>query len=361
VAQSSQHDTDEASLGIDVRRVTGWFLDNVVGVAPPLDFSLIAGGRSNLTFRVSDSAGAAWALRRPPVSHVLPTAHDMTREYRMLDSLGPTGLPVPVTVGLCKDPEVTGAPFYVMEFVDGLVIRDAASAEKQLTIEARRTAGESVADTLAAIHAVDIDAVGLSDFARRDGYAERQLKRWLSQFESSHVEGIESAGVVREAHSMLAARVPEQTATTIVHGDYRLDNVVISNDGHVRAVLDWEICTLGDPMADLGLLMVYWNEPGERAVIAGVTPTALAGFPSRAEMKARYEASSGRDVAALDFYVAFGYWKLACILQGVFNRYAGGAAAGDRSGVDGMAPMIVELANSAISVLDGRDPRHGGS
>jgi aminoglycoside phosphotransferase (APT) family kinase protein len=160
---------------------------------------------------------------------------------------------------------------------------------------------------------------------------------------------------------MLASRIPEQTATTIVHGDYRLDNVVVSGDGQVQAVLDWEICTLGDPMADLGLLMVYWSEPGERAVIAGVTATAIEGFPSRAGMKARYEETSGRDLSALDFYVAFGYWKLACILQGVFNRYAGGAAAGDRSGVDGMAPMIAELANSAISVLDGRDPRHGGS
>jgi aminoglycoside phosphotransferase (APT) family kinase protein len=361
VAQSPEAGTDQASLGIDGHRLTGWFEENVVGVEPPLDFSLIAGGRSNLTFRVSDSAGAAWALRRPPVSHVLPTAHDMAREYRMLHSLGPTGVPVPRTLGLCEDPGVTGAPFYVMEFVDGLVIRDAAGAEKYLSVGARGAAGESIADTLAAIHAVDIDAVGLSDFARREGYAERQLKRWLSQFESSQVDGIDSAETVREAHAMLASRIPEQTATTIVHGDYRLDNVVVSGDGQVQAVLDWEICTLGDPMADLGLLMVYWSEPGERAVIAGVTATAIEGFPSRAGMKARYEETSGRDLSALDFYVAFGYWKLACILQGVFNRYAGGAAAGDRSGVDGMAPMIAELANSAISVLDGRDPRHGGS
>jgi aminoglycoside phosphotransferase (APT) family kinase protein len=261
---------------------------------------------------------------------------------------------------LCQDTDVNGAPFYVMEFVEGLVLRDAADSEAGLAEPQRRRAGESIAQTLAALHDVDIDAVGLGDFARRDGYAERQLKRWLSQFDNSPIEGLDTAGIVHEGHDRLASQIPEQTRTTIVHGDYRLDNVVMGEDGKVRAVLDWEICSLGDPMADLGLLMVYWNEPGERAVIAGVTPTAVKGFPNRAEMKQCYLEASGSDISALDFYVAFGYWKLACILQGVFHRYSGGAAAGDRSGVDGMAPMIVELARTALDVMDGKSASHSG-
>jgi aminoglycoside phosphotransferase (APT) family kinase protein len=349
----------EAVVGIDEPRVTGWFERNIDGVNPPLEFTLVAGGRSNLTFRVADSAGRSWALRRPPVAHVLPTAHDMTREHRILTCLHGTDVPVPEIFGLCEDPAVNGAPFYVMEFVDGHVIRDATIAESELDRHARHVVGESVAETLSKIHAVDIEAVGLSDFARHDAYAERQLKRWLSQFESSASERAESADVVRSAHDRLATSVPEQKGTTIVHGDYRLDNVVVGDDGVVRAVLDWEICTLGDPLADLGLLMVYWTEPGESAAIAGVSPTAIPGFPNRSEMLERYRASSGRDTEGLAFWIAFGFWKLACILQGVFHRYASGAPAGDPRGVDGVEPMILELARTALDVVDGRDPRYG--
>lgn len=339
--------------GIDTEGVTRWFVDNIREFSPPLEFDLVAGGRSNLTFRVEDAGGHAWALRRPPVAHVLPTAHDMEREHRLISCLGATDVPVPVARGLCTDTAVTGAPFYVMEFVDGYVLRDASDAEAALDEQARHTAGVSMAETLARIHAVDIDASGLGDLAKREQYAQRQLKRWLSQFEASSVEGLETTGIVREAHRRLSAGVPEQKDAALVHGDYRLDNVVIGPDGRVRAVLDWEICTLGDPMADVGLLMVYWNEPGEQAVIAGVTPTSVEGFPRRDEMRKLYAEASGRNLGSLDFWVAFGYWKLACILQGVYRRYLGGAAAGDRSGVDGLAVMIGELAQRALDTMDG--------
>jgi aminoglycoside phosphotransferase (APT) family kinase protein len=338
--------------GIDPDRVGPWFTANVPGVEPPLRYELIAGGRSNLTYRVTDDNGRHFALRRPPLSHVLPTAHDMAREYRVIRALEPTVVPVPVTFGLCQDEEVNGRPFYVMEFVEGHIVRDAETAERDLDLRARRRAGESIADTLAALHDVDVDAVGLGDFAKRDGYIERQLRRWYEQFRNSPVDGADTTTIISAVHDRLAADVPEQGGTAIVHGDYRLDNTVLGADGCVRAVLDWEICTLGDPLADLGLLMVYWTEAGDEAALLGVTPTTVAGFPGRAEMRDRYQAASGRDLGRLDFYVAFGYWKLACILQGVYARYVGGATAGDRSSVEGFATSVVRLAEMAERILE---------
>jgi len=337
---------------VDVERVGKWITDTIGGVAPPLSFELIAGGRSNLTYRVTDAEGRTFALRRPPLSHVLPTAHDMAREYRVISALGPTVVPVPVTFGLCEDEGVNGRPFYVMEFVEGHIVRDAETAERELDLNARRHAGESLADTLAALHSVDVDAVGLGDFAKRDGYIERQLRRWYEQFRNSAVEGVETTTVITDIHDRLAADIPPQVGTAIVHGDYRLDNTVLGPDGAVRAVLDWEICTLGDPLADLGLLMVYWTEAGDEAALLGVTPTTVPGFPRRDEICERYRAASGRDLGRLGFYVAFGYWKLACILQGVYARYVGGATAGDRSSVEGFATSIVRLAEMAQRMLD---------
>ncbi|HEY5026069.1 MAG TPA: phosphotransferase family protein [Acidimicrobiales bacterium] len=338
--------------GIDAEAVTTWFASHVASSAPPLSFELIAGGRSNLTYRVTDSSGRCYALRRPPLSHVLPTAHDMAREYRVITAVGPTAVPVPRTFGLCEDREVNGQPFYVMEFVDGHIIRDAGAAKADLDEAQRRKAGQSLADTLAALHAVDVDAVGLGDFAKRDGYIERQLRRWYEQFRNSQVEGLDTATIVGAVHDRLAARIPAQVGTSIVHGDYRLDNTVLGPDGEVRAVLDWEICTLGDPLADVGLLMVYWTDPGDDAALLGVTPTTVPGFPSRAEMRARYAEASGRDLQHLDFYVAFGYWKLACIIQGVYARYVGGAAAGDRSSVEDFGHSVMRLAEMAQAALD---------
>jgi aminoglycoside phosphotransferase (APT) family kinase protein len=337
--------------GIDADRVGDWLVTNVKDVEQPIRFELIAGGRSNLTYKVTDGAGRSFALRRPPLSHVLPTAHDMAREYKVITALGETPVPVPRTYGLCNDEAVNGRPFYVMEFVEGHIVRDAHIAESALDEAGRTHAGESMAQTLAALHAVDVDKVGLGDFAKRDGYIERQLRRWYEQFLNSQVEGTDTA-VVGAAHDKLAACVPPQTSTGIVHGDYRLDNAILGPDGTVRAVLDWEICTLGDPLADMGLLMVYWTEPGDEAALLGVTPTVVPGFPSRSRMKELYESASGRDLSKLDFYTAFGYWKLACIVQGVYARYVGGATAGDTSSVDSFAGSVVRLAEMALETLD---------
>ena len=248
--------------------------------------------------------------------------------------------------------EDNGSYFIVMEFVEGHIVRDAETAERDLDLEARRRAGESIADTLAALHAVDVDSVGLGDFAKREGYIERQLRRWYEQFRHSPVDGVDTSTIISAVHDRLAADIPSQMGTAIVHGDYRLDNTVLGSDGAVRAVLDWEICTLGDPLADLGLLMVYWTDAGDEAALLGVTPTTVTGFPPRSEIRRRYQAASGRDLERLDFYIAFGYWKLACILQGVYARYVGGAAAGDRSSIEGFATSVVRLAEMAQQTLE---------
>jgi aminoglycoside phosphotransferase (APT) family kinase protein len=346
-------DQADAPVGIDVANVTSWFEQHVPGVVAPLTFTLIAGGRSNLTFRVEDAAGAAWALRRPPLHHVLPSAHDMVREHRLMSSLGPVGIPVPVTVGLCTDEAVNERPFYVMEFVEGHIVRTAPEAEAAFDEPTRRAVGDHMADTLAALHAVSPDEVGLGDLGRHDGYIERQLKRWRGQYEQMQVEGVDHGGVVERVGDELGRRVPVQQRTSVVHGDYRMDNVVLDSTGRVRAILDWEICTLGDPLADLGLLMVYWADPTDSMAVLGLSPTTAAGFSTRAQVRDRYAAASDLDVSGLGYYVAFGYWKLACILQGVYARYVAGAGAGDTGSVDSFPAQVARLAEMASESLEG--------
>ncbi len=354
-AESSQAESQVA--GINTANVTAWFEEHVPEVEAPLTFTLIAGGRSNLTYRVEDAGGRAWALRRPPLHHVLPSAHDMVREHRLMSSLGPAGIPVPVTIGLCTDEAVNERPFYVMEFVDGHILRTAPEAEAAFDQPTRRQVGDSMADTLAALHAVDLQAVGLDDLGRHEGYIERQLKRWRGQYEQMQVEGVDHGGLVERVGDDLGRRVPVQQRTSVVHGDYRMDNVVLDDRGAVRAILDWEICTLGDPLADLGLLMVYWADPTDAMAVLGLSPTTAPGFSTRDQVRDRYAATSGLDVSELGYYVAFGYWKLACILQGVYARYVAGAGAGDQGSVDGFPVQVARLAEMAAETLDGTPTR----
>jgi aminoglycoside phosphotransferase (APT) family kinase protein len=342
-------DAAEAPQGIDGPRVTAWF-EAHVPVEPPLSFELIAGGRSNLTYRVTDAKGGTWVLRRPPLGHVLATAHDMGREHRIMSALAPTDVPVPPMVGLCADEEVNGAPFYVMDYVDGVVARDLTTGEG-LSLEQRARAGQDITDVLARIHAVDPDAVGLGDLGRKEGYIERQLRRWHGQWQQSQTRELPA---VDEVHDALAARIPPQGPAAIVHGDYRMDNCLLGDDGRIAAVLDWELCTLGDPLADVGLLLVYWAQPGDAHPALPDAPTVLDGFPSRAELIESYAAASGRDLDGIDYYVAFGYWKLACILEGVCARYKEGVMGddGDDSVWKLFAAQVELLAQSAQAAVE---------
>ncbi|WP_436792714.1 phosphotransferase family protein [Actinospongicola halichondriae] len=337
--------------GIDQDAVEAWYLANVEGTETPLSFDLIAGGHSNLTFAVTDASGRKTVLRRPPLGQVLASAHDMGREHKIIAALADTQIPVAATFGYEPDDAVNGAPFYVMDHVDGHVLRDRAAAEK-LSVEARTHAGHSLVDVMAAIHSVDPDAVGLGDLGRKEGYIERQLKRWYGQWNKSKTRELPEVDAV---HDALLANIPEQGPAAIVHGDYRLDNCMVDDNGDVIAVLDWELCTLGDPMADLGLLMVYWSEPGDVTPTLGA-PTLSEGMISRAEAVERYAASSGRDVSNIDFYTAFGYWKLACIVEGVYARYVGGSM-GAREGndFDHFARQVEAMAAQATAALGRMD------
>ena len=334
--------------GVRLAAVTRWMEQNIPGATGPLRFTLVAGGRSNFTYRVDDDAGNAFVLRRPPLGHLLPSAHDMGREYRIISALGPTVVPVASALGMCTDESVADRPFYVMSFVDGHILRYVEEADV-LTEAQRTTASESVVDVLATLHALDPDAVGLCELGKRDGYIERQLKRWHTQFTQSKTREVP---LVDEVYERLRAAIPLQQAVSIVHGDYRLDNTMVGDDGRIVAVLDWEICTLGDPLADLGLLMVYWPERTDANLPLGAAATLAPGFLSRADMRARYASQSALDLSQLDYYVAFGYWKLACILDGVFTRYKTGGMADDGFDFTTFDEQVHRLSEGAAAALD---------
>jgi aminoglycoside phosphotransferase (APT) family kinase protein len=311
--------------GIRVDAVTSWLTAHAPEASAPFRFTPIAGGKSNLTYRVSDAAGHAWALRRPPLGHLLPTAHDMAREHRIVAALATTRVPVAPLVGLCEDPEVNGAPFYVMGFVDGVPLRTEPDARAVGPTVCARSC-QSVVDTLVAIHEVDVDAIGLGTLGRKEGYVARQLKRWRQQYEDSKTRELPE---IERVHEILVGRIPAQQGAGIVHGDYRHDNCLFAPTGDVRAVLDWELCTLGDVLSDVAQLLVYWCNADDPEYTLESPPTVAPGMWTRDEVVAAYAARSTRDLSDFDYYLAFAHWKVACIIEGVYARHAAGAMGAD--------------------------------
>ncbi|WDO09243.1 phosphotransferase family protein [Streptomyces murinus] len=312
-------------------------------VRGPLTGRLIEGGRSNLTYALSDGT-SKWVVRRPPLGHVLATAHDMKREHRVISALHPTSVPVPAPVLLCEDEEVLGAPFYMMEFVAGTPYRTSAQlaplGEKRV-----RGAVLSLVDTLVELHAVDPAEVGLGDFGRPEGYLDRQLRRWGKQLDASRNRELPG---IDELHAALGRGLPGSPAATVVHGDYRLDNVLIGADDRITAILDWEMSTLGDPLTDLGLLVMYSrsldlpNSP--------VSTTAEApGHPAPEELIERYAARSGRDVSAVSWYEAFAFFKLAVILEGIHYRFTLGRTVG--RGFDRIGELVPVFIDHGLTTL----------
>ena len=332
--------------GIDAAAVSDWFARHVPQAAGPLRFELIAGGHSNLTYRVHCADGSSVVLRRPPLGHVLATAHDMGREHKIISGVGQTGVPVPRAIALCADEGVNEAPFYVMSYEEGAVLHSAD--ESALVPDGERLPlSRRVADVLAVLHAVEPDDVGLGDLGRREDYLGRQLRRWKRQWEQSKTRELP---IMDDIAAELEARKPAQIGSAIVHGDYRLGNM-LSAGGDIVAVLDWELCTLGDPMADVGYLMNNWVAPDE--VSAGTSaPTQAGGFATRSQMLDWYADASGRDLSQVEYYRAFSYWRLAAISEGVLNRYLRGVMAdADETDTDQFRENVDFLSASAAERL----------
>jgi aminoglycoside phosphotransferase (APT) family kinase protein len=335
--------------GINVEPVSRWLETNIDRAVGPFTFERIGGGRSNLTFAVTGSNGEPFVVRRPPLHHVLATAHDMTREYRAISAMGPTSVPVPGALGLCVDESVNGAPFYVMTLVDGAVV-DSVAAARSISSPARTAMTANLADVLSALHGLDVDAVGLGDFARREGYIDRQIARWSAQWDNSKTREL---AAVDDVAKQLADRVPAQQGVAVVHGDYRFGNCITDpSSGTIKAVLDWELCTLGDPLADVGYVGAHWS-PADGVGGRHNDPTGAGGFGTYDDFLARYARRSTRDLAAVDYYVAFQLWRTAIILEGVYARYLGGAYGDQELGaeLDVLRDSPVELVEQAQVAL----------
>jgi aminoglycoside phosphotransferase (APT) family kinase protein len=324
--------------GLDTAAVAAWLASHVPdAVDGPFEATLITGGKSNLTYRLTDGTHD-FVVRRPPLGHVLATAHDMAREHRVMAALAPTAVPVPEMIALCEDVDVIGAPFYVMQRVAGTPYGRAAQLEP-LGADRTRAITERMVDTLVALHDVDYRAVGLGDFGRPAGYIPRQVSRWKKQLAASTSRDLPG---MDELVATLDASTPAESEGTIVHGDFRLDNLLVEGD-RVTAVLDWEMSTLGDPLADVALMLAYQQlahlAPASAAV---VTDAPLApGYLDSEAVLARYAAGSGRDVSDIGYHLALAYFKLAVILEGIHFRHAQGQTVG--TGFDGIGDMIVPL------------------
>ncbi|MEB3371069.1 phosphotransferase family protein [Saccharopolyspora mangrovi] len=338
-------ETDELP-GLDLHRLRAYLDVEAPGmVAGELTGELVQGGRSNLTYIVSDGT-EQWVVRRPPLGHVLATAHDMSREHRMLTALAGTRVPVPRAELLCENDEILGAPFYVMQHVPGTVYRSPEQTET-LSGQQRHDLSFQLMDVLADLHSIDPASVGLAEFGRPDGFLERQVRRWTKQLKASHSREVEGIDVLSQR---LAATVPTGGPVGIVHGDYRLDNVIVGADQRIEAVLDWEMATIGDPLTDLGLLAVYWegfsglpNNP----IAKGVGPEN--GFPSSEQLFARYAERSDLDLSDLDWYLAFGFFKIAVILEGIHYRYIQNQTVGE--GFEHVGGLVAPLVAQGLATL----------
>ncbi len=336
--------------GIDFERLHPGFRKNGAPVEA-LHAVLIGHGRSNLTYRL-EADGEQWVLRRPPLSHRQPTAHDMQREFRVISALAGTAVPVPRTFAFCDDPAVLDVPFYIMEYVAGLVPVAPDEVAKRFDEDERRRIGEELVDTLVSLHALDPAEVGLGDFGKPQGYSERQVRRFSEQLTRVKTRDLPE---LEEIGRRLAAAIPAGGDTAIVHGDYRLDNAILNEDGHLAAVLDWEMSTLGDPLADMGLLRMYWpdrdDEDGISPTVASGSVITLPGFPTWDEATARYQERSGREMTNLDFFAVLAHFKLAVILENMHARFLAGGTVGE--GFEVIGQQVLVLARRGLAIADG--------
>jgi aminoglycoside phosphotransferase (APT) family kinase protein len=334
--------------GYDVERVEAWIAAHTNEITPPFTWYKLEGGHSNLTYKLVDAAGHRAVIRRPPQGELLPKAHDMGREWAIISALGPTPVPVARAIAFCEDPSVTGIHFYVMGMVDGQPLYTAEDTERLIPLALRERAAHSFIDVLADLHSVDPDAVGLTDLGKKDDYVGRQLKTWYRSWTSSISGARFDDERAHRLQTFFLEHLPAQGPARVVHGDYGTHNCLFGADCRIAAVVDWEISTLGDPLADLAYALNQWTEPSEPIGPRGQRPTQLPGFPTRAQLAARYAARTGRDLSRLDYYIGFNHWKSACIVHGVYARYLEGKKS--TAGVD-----LPGLRESVLRSLDAAD------
>jgi aminoglycoside phosphotransferase (APT) family kinase protein len=345
MADSEHLEAEIDTPGYDRPAVEAWIADHIDDLSPPFAWERLEGGHSNLTYALTDTGGRRAVIRRPPLGELLPKAHDMAREYALISGLGPTAVPVPRAYVLCEDTSVTGALFYVMSEVDGRALYTAEDVEAWLTMEARYTVGFSFMETLAALHSIEPDDVGLGQLGRRDGYVARQLKVWYGSWNASITGARLDDERIHELHGRLSSTIPEQGPGRIVHGDYGLHNCMLGRDGRITAVLDWEIATLGDPMADFAYALNGWTDPDDDVILSHERATTAPGFARRQELADHYAQITGADLSKLDYYRAFNYFKSACILHGVYARYLEGKKSTE--GVD-----LPEMKDRLVATID---------
>ena len=339
-------------VGYNTATVEAWIAQHVPALQTPLVWTRLEGGHSNLTYRVEDAQGQLAVIRRPPMGELLPKAHDMAREWALISALGATVVPVPRALGFCADLAVTGAPFYLMGHVDGHPLYNADDARRWLPEPLRQTLAHSFIDVLADLHSITPDSVGLGELGKQDNYIARQLKTWYRSWNASIAGAQLDDPRAHVLQQYFLAHSPEQGPARIVHGDYGLHNTLVGADGRIAAVVDWEISTLGDPLADLAYALNQWAEPGDPPSARGDRPTALPGFPSRRELADRYAQRSGRDLSNLDFYIGFNRWKSAAIVHGVYARYLEGKKSTVGVDLDGLKRSILHALGQAEAAVE---------
>jgi aminoglycoside phosphotransferase (APT) family kinase protein len=351
MASSAMQQQETEPEGYVVDAVEAWIAENIEGLTPPFTWTRLQGGHSNLTYRIDDTQGRAAVIRRPPQGELLPKAHDMSREWAIISALGPTAVPVAPAMAFCESPDVTGAWFYVMGLIDGRPLYSADDAEELVAEENRQTLAWSFIDVLADLHSLDPDEIGLGELGKKEDYIGRQLRTWFRSWTSSADDAEYDDPRAHELRDFLSANIPDQGPARVVHGDYGLHNCLIGADAHVAAVVDWEISTLGDPLADLAYALNQWAEPGDDREGA---PTMLPGFPARAELAERYAKRSGRDLSLLNYYIGFNWWKSACIVHGVYARYCAGKKSAEGVDMDNLRMRIgqsLDLSEQALSSM----------
>jgi len=337
--------------GFDVAVVEAWIETHIESLRPPFEWTRLEGGHSNLTYQLQDKSGRKAVIRRPPLGDLLPKAHDMRREWNVISSLAPTGFPVPAALGFCDDKEVTGALFYVMGFSDGRPLHTAAQTEQWVPTERRVTLAHSFIDTLADLHAMDPDEIGLGDLGKKEGYIGRQVKTWYRSWKASVEPAQYDDPRAHELKQYFLDHQPAQGMARVVHGDYGFHNCLIGSDSTVAAVIDWEIATLGDPLADLGYTLKNWPETDADLAKNMTAPTSAGGFPLRSELAQRYADRTGHNIDMLDFYIGFNHWKGAAILHGVYARYLEGKKSSEGVDLDKLRTRIDTSLAAAVAAI----------